>query len=144
LIDRRRTLRRLASGDRVLLPDRAGALLDRLADLGFSPDYVAIQREARVLVRALMPEGFDDFLTQYVHRLDDPEYCDLQKRCWEAESWDPDDPQVEELASALSDNLLANRELLAMSAAGFQARPEAHDVSDGDAAGPSSDEPPAR
>jgi hypothetical protein len=56
LIDRRRTLRRLASGDRVLMPDRACALLDRLADLGFGPDYVAIQREALVLVQALMPE----------------------------------------------------------------------------------------
>ena len=124
LIDRRRTLRRLAYGDRVLLPDRACAILDRLADLGFSPDYVAIQREALVLVRALMPEGLDDFLTQYEHRLNDPEYVDLQKRCWEAESWDPNDPRVEELASALSDKLLANRELLAMPAAGFQARPD--------------------
>lgn len=124
LVDRRRTLRRLASGDRVLLPDRARALVGRLADLGFGPDYVVVQREALVLVRALVPEGFDDFLTQYEHRLDDPEYVDLQKRCWEAESWDPDDPRVADLASALSDNLLADRALLAMPAPGFQARPD--------------------
>src|SRR5262245_9690356 len=43
LVVRRDTLHRLAHGDRVLLPDRAGAFLDRLAELGFRPDYVASQ-----------------------------------------------------------------------------------------------------
>lgn len=124
LMERRQTLRRLAGGDRVLLPDRAGALLDRLADLGCGADYVAVQWEALVLVRALMPEGFDDFVTQYEHRLDDPEYVDLQKRGWEARSWDPDDPRVAELASDLAANLLANRELLTIPADSFQARPD--------------------
>src|SRR6185437_8181186 len=38
LIARRDTLHRLDHGDRALLPDRACALLDRLADLGFSSD----------------------------------------------------------------------------------------------------------
>ena len=49
LVARRDTLHRLAHGDRVLLPDRACAILDRLAELGFSPDYVAWQWEALVL-----------------------------------------------------------------------------------------------
>lgn len=124
LTSRRETLRRLASGDRVLLPSRAAALLDRLTELGFDAEYVAVQWEALVLVRALMPEGFDDFLTQYDLRLGDPEYVDLQKRGWVARSWDPDDPRVADLASALADNLLANRALLAIAAASFQARPD--------------------
>ncbi|KFU76370.1 DNA-binding transcriptional regulator, MerR family [Amycolatopsis lurida] len=113
LTARRDTLRQLADGDRVLLPDRALAVLDRLTDLGFAPDYVAGQREALVLARALAPELFDLLLIQLGHRLADPEFADLTKRGWAARSWDPDDPRIDELASALADNLLANRELLA-------------------------------
>ncbi|MCX4902415.1 MerR family transcriptional regulator (plasmid) [Streptomyces sp. NBC_01369] len=114
LIARRHTLHRLAQGDRALLPDRACAVLDRLADLSFSPDYVATQREALVLARALVPEIFDSFLTRLEHGLDDPEFVDLTKRGLDATSWDLDDPRIEELASALSDKLLADRALLAL------------------------------
>lgn len=122
LVARRDTLHRLAD-DRALLPDRACVVLDRMRELGFSPDYVAGQREALVLFRALVPEGFDSFVTQLEHRLDDPEFVDLTRRSWDALSWDPDDPRVEELASALADNLLAKPELLAMPA-GFRAQPD--------------------
>jgi DNA-binding transcriptional MerR regulator len=124
LTARRDMLNRLAHGDRVLLPDRACAILNRLADVGFGPDYVASQREAMVLFRALIPEGFNLFLTELEYRLDDSDFIDLTKRSWEALSWDPDDPRIDELASALSDNLLANRERLAIPT-GFLDRPDA-------------------
>jgi DNA-binding transcriptional MerR regulator len=114
LTARRDTLRQLADGDRVLLPDRALAVLDRLTGLGFDPDYVAGQQESLVLARALMPEFFDVFLTHLEHRLDDPEFVDLTKRALDTRSWDTDDPRIDELASALADNLLANHEHLAM------------------------------
>ncbi|MDP9868536.1 MULTISPECIES: MerR family transcriptional regulator [Streptosporangium] len=116
LIARRDTLHRLAHGDRVLLPERACAVLDRLADLGFGPEYVATQREALVLARALIPAIFDSFLTQLEHSLDDPEFVELTKRGLDARSWDPDDPRIEKLASALADRLLANRAVLAVPA----------------------------
>ncbi|OIJ92328.1 MerR family transcriptional regulator [Streptomyces monashensis] len=112
LVARRDTLRRLADGDRALLPDRACAILDRMPGLGFSPDHVAAQREALVLARALVPQGFDGFLTQLEHGLDDPEYIDLAKRGWAAETWEPDDPRIEELATAMADHYLANPALL--------------------------------
>ena len=124
LVARRDSLRQLADGDRLLLPDRALAILDQMTGHGFSPDYVTGQREALVLARALEPEFFDIFLTYLEHRLDDPEFIDLTKRGCEAQSWDPDDPRIDELASALADNLLADRELLAM-LTGFQARSDA-------------------
>jgi DNA-binding transcriptional MerR regulator len=123
LVARRDTLYRLAHGDRVLLPQRACVFLDRLAELGFSPDYVASQWEALVLWRALLPESFEEFLAELEHRLVDPSYVDLTKRSWDALSWDPDDPRVAELASALADNLLANRARLTMPT-GFEARPD--------------------
>ncbi|MFE5557495.1 MerR family transcriptional regulator [Streptomyces sp. NPDC056544] len=114
LIARRDTLHRLTDDDRVLLPDRARAVLDRLAELGFGPDYVAAQREALVLARALVPEVFDGFLTRLHRSLDDPEYVELTQRGADAASWDPDDPRIEELASLLTDKLLADRALLTM------------------------------
>ncbi|QXE35666.1 MerR family transcriptional regulator [Streptomyces sp. GMY02] len=108
LFARRDTLHRLADGDRALLPERACAILDRMPGLGFSPDYVAAQREALVLAQALVPQGFDGFLSQLEHGLDDPEYVDLAKRGREAESWEPDDPRIEELATAMAGHYLAN------------------------------------
>ncbi|WP_154792510.1 MerR family transcriptional regulator [Occultella kanbiaonis] len=112
LVARRDTLYRLADGDRALLPDRACAVLDRMRDLGFGPDYVAAQREALVLARALMPDVFEAFLTPFETLLDDPEYVDLTKRGLEAEAWEPDDPRIDELASAMADRYLANPALL--------------------------------
>lgn len=97
-------------------PGCALAVLDRMADCGFSPDYVAAQREALVLYRALAPEGLDHFLANLEHRQDDPEYVGLIKRSLAAVSWEPDDPRIEELATAFATNLLADRELLAMPA----------------------------
>ncbi|MGW0939674.1 MerR family transcriptional regulator [Streptomyces sp. NPDC002666] len=113
LIARRDRLHRLDHGDRALLPDRACAVLNRLAELGFGADYVAVQREALVLARALVPEIFEVFLTRFELSLDDPESVELTKRAWDARAWDPDDPRIEELASTLVDKLLANRALLA-------------------------------
>ncbi|WP_327256484.1 MerR family transcriptional regulator [Streptomyces sp. NBC_01244] len=112
LLARRDTLHRLAHGDRALLPDRACAVLDRLAALGFDPDYVATQREALVLARALVPEVFDAFLARLEHGLEDPEFVALTQRGLDAMSWDPGDPRIEELASALAAKLLADRSLL--------------------------------
>ncbi|WP_405004139.1 MerR family transcriptional regulator [Kitasatospora purpeofusca] len=105
-------LHRLAEGDRALLPERACAVLERMPGLGFGPDYVAAQREALVLARVLVPEGFDGFLSQLEHRLEDPEYIELAKRGQEAETWEPDDPRIEELATAMADHYLANPALL--------------------------------
>jgi DNA-binding transcriptional MerR regulator len=124
LVARRETLLRLGHGDRALLPDRACAILERLAALGFRSDYVASQREALVLFRALIPEGFEHFMTQLEHRLADSAFVELTKRSWEALSWEPDDPRLDELASSLADNLLVNRELLALPPA-FLSRPDA-------------------
>ncbi|GAB7033459.1 hypothetical protein AB0G35_34810 [Streptomyces sp. NPDC021749] len=59
------------------------------------------------------------------HRLDDPEYIELIRRSWEALSWDPDDPRLDELASALADNLLTNRTLMEAQAADFFSTPGA-------------------
>ncbi|MGW7102726.1 MerR family transcriptional regulator [Streptomyces sp. NPDC054883] len=112
LMARRKTLRRLANGDRVLLPDRACALLDRMPALGFSTDDVATAREGLILVRALIPEGFDDYLSQIEYGLDDPRHVAMIKLTWSAGHWQPDDPRIEELAEEVSAHFLADPSLL--------------------------------
>ncbi|SDM68432.1 MerR family transcriptional regulator [Allokutzneria albata] len=124
LVARRDTLRRLTDGNRLLLPAAALAILDRLTELGFSPGYVDVQRDALVLVRALTPEIFEVFLTQLGHRLDNPGFVELTKRAWDARSWEPDDPRIDELASALTETLLADPEALALPE-GFRPPPAA-------------------
>jgi len=111
LVARRDMLQRLAGGNRLLLPDRACAILDRAAALGFPPDYLARVREGLVLAKALVPE-FDDYLTQIEYALDDARYMALIKRWWDARAWKSDDPRVGELAMAATDHLLANPKLL--------------------------------
>src|SRR5262245_25546883 len=112
LVARRDTLHRLAIGDRALLPDRALALLDRAADFGFTPDDVKMAWEGLVLVRALVPAGFDDYLSRIERALNDPQYMSLIKRMWCAAQWEPDDPRVDELATAMADHYLAHPSLL--------------------------------
>ncbi|MGW5682842.1 MerR family DNA-binding transcriptional regulator [Nonomuraea sp. NPDC003754] len=124
LITRRDTLHRLADGDRALLPDRAVALLERLSGLGFPADEVAATREGWVLARALVPEGFDDYLTHVEHALQDTRFVALIKRAAEASAWEPDDPRIAELATAVADHFLANPAHLKI-VTGLQARTEA-------------------
>ncbi|WP_067170315.1 MerR family transcriptional regulator [Microtetraspora niveoalba] len=113
LIARRETLRRLAAGDRALLPDSVLAKLDRVAaDLDFTPDDVTMAREGLVLIRALVPEGFDDYVSRVESGLDDPRYVSLVKRLWGAAEWEPDDPRVDELATAMADYYLSHPALL--------------------------------
>ncbi|MFJ9950827.1 MerR family transcriptional regulator [Kitasatospora sp. NPDC091207] len=123
LTARRDTLHRLADGDRALLPDRAVALLARMAGLGFTADEVATTREGWVLARALVPEGFDEYLDQVEQAALDTRFLALIKRGIEAADWDPDDPRIAELATAMADHYLAHPARL-KTVTGFQARTE--------------------
>jgi DNA-binding transcriptional MerR regulator len=113
LVAQRDMLDRLATGNRLLLPDRACAILDRAAELGFPAEQLAMSGEALILAKALVPD-FDAYLTQVEHTLDDPRQVALLKRCWEAGAWEPDDPRVAELATSIAEHLLANPEQLAI------------------------------
>ncbi|MFY1620289.1 MerR family transcriptional regulator [Micromonospora sp. WMMD736] len=124
LTARRDTLHRIADGNRALLPDRAVALLERMPSLGFTADEVAAARESLVLAKALVPEGFDDYLTHVEHALQDTRFVALSKRAAETATWAPDDPRIDELATAIADHYLANPAHLKI-VTGLQARNEA-------------------
>ncbi len=124
LIVRRDTLHRLADGDRTLLPDRAVALLARLPELGISQADIAAAREGWVLARALVPEGFDDYLANIENAIEDPEFLAVYRRASEAMGWEPDDPRIEDLATAVAEHYLANPDHLEI-VTGLQAGTEA-------------------
>lgn len=124
LTARRDMLHRLTSGDRTLLPDRAVAMLEGMPTLGFTPYDVRTARESFVLAKALVPEGFDDFLTDIEHALQDPRFVELTRRTAEVAGWEPDDPRVAELATDLAEHYLANPAQLRI-VTGLQARTEA-------------------
>jgi DNA-binding transcriptional MerR regulator len=112
LTARRDTLHRLAHGDRALLPDRAVVLLEGMPSLGFNSDDVTTARESFVLAKVLVPEGFEDYLTQVERAVRDPEFLALTKRTAEVAGWEADDPRVIELATDLAEHYLTNPEHL--------------------------------
>ncbi len=113
LVARRQMLERLESDNRLLLPERACALLERAAALGFSAEYLETSREALVLAKFVVPD-FDAFLSEVEQMLADPMQVTLLKRCWEARSWRPDDPRIAELAATIVAYLHANPTRLAI------------------------------
>jgi DNA-binding transcriptional MerR regulator len=124
LTARRDTLHRLADGNRALLPDRAVALLARMPGLGFTTDEVAAAREGLVLAKALVPEGFDDHLTNVENALQDARFVALSKRAAAAAAWELDDPRIAQLATDMAEHYLANPAHLKI-VTGLQARTEA-------------------
>jgi DNA-binding transcriptional MerR regulator len=124
LTARRDTLHRLADGNRALLPDRAVALLERMPGLGFTTDEVAAAREGLVLAKALVPEGFDDHLTNVENALQDARFVALSKRAAAAAAWELEDPRIAQLATDMAEHYLANPAHLKI-VTGLQARTEA-------------------
>ncbi|MEV0437178.1 MerR family transcriptional regulator [Nocardia sp. NPDC050413] len=124
LTARRDTLHRLSDGNRALLPDRAVAMLERMPSLGFPEAEVAATREGWVLARALVPDGFDDYLTDVENAIEDPNFVALLRRGVEAAAWAPDDPRIEDLANEMIEHYLARPAHLRI-VTGMQARTEA-------------------
>ena len=56
--------------------------------------------------------GLDDYLTQIEHGLEDPRYVTLIKLNLRAGDLEPDDPRVEQIATALADHFIADPSLL--------------------------------
>lgn len=112
LTEQRRILRRLTSGDHMLLPAHAVKMLEGMPTLGFTPQDVQTARESFVLARALVPDRFDDYLTSVERALQDARFVELTRRSAEVISWEPDDPRVEQLAGDMAEHYLAHPDQL--------------------------------
>ncbi|MGE2737470.1 MerR family transcriptional regulator [Mycolicibacterium vaccae] len=123
LVQQRSMLRRMTSGDRMLLPDSAIALLEKMPSVGFTPDDVKTARESFILAKALVPESFDEYISDIEDALRDQRFVVLVKRSAEVATWAPNDPRVAELANDMAAHYLANPVHLRI-VTGLQARTE--------------------
>ncbi|MEH3154444.1 MAG: MerR family transcriptional regulator [Gordonia paraffinivorans] len=94
----RERLADLTSGDRLALPDSAIRWLDRLREIGASEEYIALERDAWILVAAQVPDRFDDVIATKFASLDDPDVVALYRLLGDASQWGPDDPRIVEVA----------------------------------------------
>ncbi|QFR02035.1 MerR family DNA-binding transcriptional regulator [Streptomyces phaeolivaceus] len=98
LRETRGRLRRLAAGQPVPLPDGVGAHLERLADWGFTPRWVDLQRDLWILVFATHPDHAAGLFADQAEILTDPALRGLFLAYDRAYDLDADDPRLTDLA----------------------------------------------
>ncbi|MFI5641932.1 MerR family transcriptional regulator [Streptomyces goshikiensis] len=95
-------LRRLAAGDLAPLPDEVGAHLERLADWGFTPRWVTLQRDLWILVFATHPDRAFTLFHDQAETLADPALRQLHLDYDHAHDLDADDPRIGDLARRIA------------------------------------------
>ncbi|WP_406215754.1 MerR family transcriptional regulator [Streptomyces decoyicus] len=98
----RRQIAELAAGDRLFLPSEVIEVLDRQRTLGVSERMVRIERDSWIMLVALAPESVADWVAGKEEALADPEFRRLYLACDEAMDWEPDDPRLSDLATAMA------------------------------------------
>lgn len=101
LEDTRRRLAELVGGDRIALPPSVVGYLDRLRELGIAEEYVAMERDAWILVAANMPDDVDAMIADKRACLDDPDMVRMYTLLEGAVTWPADDPRIPELAELI-------------------------------------------
>ncbi|MEV0375866.1 MerR family transcriptional regulator [Streptomyces sp. NPDC050636] len=101
LADQRRRIAELTAGERLFLPVEVTEILDRLRALGAGERIVRIERDAWIMLVALSPESVPDWVAGKNAAFEDPEFLHLYLACDQALDWDPDDPRLPELATAM-------------------------------------------
>jgi DNA-binding transcriptional MerR regulator len=102
LKERRSRIAELASGDRLFLPEEVVSLLERLREIGLSPQGVGIERDTWILLAARYPEQVPGWAAQKRVLFDDPAFQQLYRLADEAAAWDRDDPRLEDMADAVN------------------------------------------
>lgn len=96
-------LRRLAAGRLAPLPTEVGAHLERLADWGFTPRWVDLQRDLWILVFATHPDRATTLFHDQAETLADPELRQLFLDYDHAHDLDADDPGIDDLARRIAE-----------------------------------------
>jgi DNA-binding transcriptional MerR regulator len=98
LLRTRERLASLASGDRLFVSEEVADLLDRLRELGVSPQTVQLERDLWILMQSVAPAEAATWLTDKRDALADPEFRAIYLEYDAAFTWPPDDPRLEGLA----------------------------------------------
>lgn len=101
LQDTRPRLGRLAAGERMALPDRVVRYLDRSRDLGVSERYVALERDAWIMVAVQVPDDIEEIMREKRRDLEKPDTVRLHGLLRGAPDWDADDKRVVEVVEVV-------------------------------------------
>ncbi len=97
----RNRLRDLASGDNRLLPGDVELHLRQLAELGFTPRWIAMERDLWILTFATHPEEAYELFTDQAQAQADPALRGLYLDYDQAHDLDPEDPSLADLAGRI-------------------------------------------
>jgi DNA-binding transcriptional MerR regulator len=101
LQQQRRRVCGLAAGDGLFLPAEVADLLDRLREIGVSQRTVQIERDAWILLAGRYREEASRWAAQKLAALADPQLEAVYRAYDQAFDWDPADPRLDELATAI-------------------------------------------
>jgi DNA-binding transcriptional MerR regulator len=102
----RKRLARLAAGEHLALPQSVVDYLDRLRGLGVDERYIALERDAWIMISAQVPHLTDSIIAKKHAELDDPDTMKLYSLLSGALDWPADDPRVVEVADILERMLI--------------------------------------
>jgi DNA-binding transcriptional MerR regulator len=102
----RKRLARLAAGEHLALPQSVVDYLDRLRGLGVDERYIALERDAWIMISAQVPHLMDSIIAKKHAELDDPDTMKLYSLLSGALDWPADDPRVVEVADILERMLI--------------------------------------
>lgn len=97
LQETRRRLARLREGNDLVLPPGAIRLFERMRELGIDEDAVRIEQESWILMRAVHPDGLEDWAQRQLRALEDPLGRRLYPLMTACRRWSADDPRIEEV-----------------------------------------------
>ncbi|NUP47832.1 MAG: MerR family transcriptional regulator, partial [Catenulispora sp.] len=103
LVEHRRRIAELASGEELVLPPEMVAVLNRLRSLGVSERTVLLERDWSILMRASDPQAVPQWIRDKNALFEDPEKLRLYLACDQSADWDPRDPRVDRLIDALEE-----------------------------------------
>jgi DNA-binding transcriptional MerR regulator len=99
---RRSRIAGLSAGDRLFVPGEVAVLLDRLREIGLSPETVRTERDTWILLAAQYPGQVSQWALQKHAMFDDPAFQRLYLTADQAAGWDRDDPRLEGLADEVN------------------------------------------
>jgi len=107
LQDTRRRLARLAAGDHLALPQSVVDYLDRLRDLGMKEQYIAMERDAWIMMAAQVPDLIDAVIVKKHEALQHPDMLELYRVVNDALDWPEDDPRITDVVDILERIMVA-------------------------------------
>jgi DNA-binding transcriptional MerR regulator len=97
----RKRIARLAAGEQLALPQSVVGYLDRLRGLDVDEPYIALERDAWIMVAAQVPHLIDSVIAKKHEGLNDPDMVRLYSLVNGALDCPADDPRVVEIADVL-------------------------------------------